>query len=611
MLLLNGRCLCYAGENMIATSKKRLKALVVDDEYNIRSLLTECLFRAGFICNEADDGVKALREIKQARYDLVVTDLRMPNRHGHTLCQVVLNQPDRPRLVVVTGVNDRRIFRDLEARGVDHIFEKPIDPPAFVDRLRELGETITTARERDARGRDERAANLAEPGLPEASAVPAVAVLMRDRGRAQSLISLLRHEQVLPLFADHTDALYELAAKHRLALVVLENARFGFLEPQELTRHLGLSSSSPEIILLGDDDPATREALADWTPTPKILSIDACDSDVVLAVRSKIGAMRRSPRSISAFARSIVRPLAPLQPGQQALLKLATFLETSGSDLKADRLVAAVTSDAEATAEILRLAKGASAGLRGPVTTAGEAIGRIGPLRTAALLMSSGLKNAEKSLVRQMPPPLRDWYQRRSVVNATFASVFAQKQSGLSGDVAFVLGLFQDLGIAVAGAAFGARYARLVTRAHSCGPTHLHVVERQDLGVEHAELSAALMEQWGLPQSLLNAVRRHHGLNPPGDDARELLPYLSCMRLAESVADLCDNRHPSRREEFLRQLTDCFDGQPARDFRALGEAVDLASEIAQQFRVSFAEEALLKNVFRGLDPATVDPNPRA
>jgi CheY-like chemotaxis protein len=104
-------------------SKRRLKALVVDDEKNVRSLLIGWLFREGFLCNEVDDGTKALREIEQTHYDLVVTDLRMPNRHGHSLCQEILGQDRRPRLVVVTGVDDPRLLRDSN-RGASTMFSK-------------------------------------------------------------------------------------------------------------------------------------------------------------------------------------------------------------------------------------------------------------------------------------------------------------------------------------------------------------------------------------------------------------------------------------------------------------------------------------------------------
>ncbi len=45
--------------------KRRLKALVVDDEKSVRSLVIGWLFREGFLCNEAEDGSQALQEINR------------------------------------------------------------------------------------------------------------------------------------------------------------------------------------------------------------------------------------------------------------------------------------------------------------------------------------------------------------------------------------------------------------------------------------------------------------------------------------------------------------------------------------------------------------------
>jgi HD-like signal output (HDOD) protein len=182
-------------------------------------------------------------------------------------------------------------------------------------------------------------------------------------------------------------------------------------------------------------------------------------------------------------------------------------------------------------------------------------------------------------------------------LNAAIASVFAQKQFGVSGDVAFVLGLVQDIGIAVLGATFEDRYARLVSRARTCGPIYLQVVEREDLGIEHSEISSALLEQWGLPDELVKAVRFHHSRKPNGVVGREPLCLVDSMRIAESVANLCDNRHPSRRQELLGQLAAGCDRPLDQSLRALEESAHLAAEIAHQFRCPFTDEALLRGIF--------------
>ncbi|HEV8004084.1 MAG TPA: HDOD domain-containing protein [Planctomycetaceae bacterium] len=601
-------------------AKRRLKALVVDDDTNVRSLLIGWLFREGFLCNEADDGAKALREMQHADYDLVVTDLRMPNRHGHSLCQAILAQNERPRLVVVTGVTDPRIFRDLQSRGVDHIFQKPLDAPEFLGRIREIALSCTTAapavaqqdpasspadeedlplspnpsQESDLR---EAETNEVDPGERPGQRV--VAVFLRDAHRAQALAAQLRQESLFPFVPESTDALCRMAERHHLELLVLENSRFGFLNAQDLVGHLKSLTPLTEVILLSDDNASPGE-VAGWASTPKLLSRNATITELLLTVRGKIGAMNQARGGVSSEARKLVRPFATLSNSQKSLLKLAAFLRTPTPELSVDRVATAVLADAETTAETLRLAKAASAGVRGPITNVADAINRIGALRTVALLVTAGIKSAEKPLLRQISAPLRAWYARRSALNATLASLIARQDRNLSGDVAFVLGLLQDIGIAGLAAAFEDRYVRLIARAKSCGPAQLHVIEHEDLRVEHSEISAALMEQWCLPDELLSVVRFHHSPKPPGGEGRESLRFIDSMRVAEGVADLCDNRHPTRRREFLRRLGACCNGRPEPSLQMLHESAHLPSETAQQFRVPFTDEALLRGIFRDL-----------
>ena len=58
--------------------------LVVDDEDNLRDVLVEVLKRDGHEVDSAVDGAEGLRRAEERRYDLVVTDLRMPGLEGRS-----------------------------------------------------------------------------------------------------------------------------------------------------------------------------------------------------------------------------------------------------------------------------------------------------------------------------------------------------------------------------------------------------------------------------------------------------------------------------------------------------------------------------------------------
>ncbi|MCG2821506.1 MAG: sigma-54 dependent transcriptional regulator, partial [Candidatus Atribacteria bacterium] len=58
------------------------KILVIDDEQNIRKMLTRVLSPEGFIVKEADNGLEALKRLQEENYSLVLLDLKMPGLNG-------------------------------------------------------------------------------------------------------------------------------------------------------------------------------------------------------------------------------------------------------------------------------------------------------------------------------------------------------------------------------------------------------------------------------------------------------------------------------------------------------------------------------------------------
>lgn len=101
--------------------------LVVDDESEVRDLTRRALRGSGFTCDIAADGEEAFRLVSSTPYDGVVTDLRMPARHGHALCNDLMRLPDPPAVMVVTALSDHRLVRDLLERGVHDVVQKPVD----------------------------------------------------------------------------------------------------------------------------------------------------------------------------------------------------------------------------------------------------------------------------------------------------------------------------------------------------------------------------------------------------------------------------------------------------------------------------------------------------
>ena len=84
----------------------RHRILVVDDEENLRDVLVEVLKRDGHEVQSAGDGIEGLRLTRDRRYDLVITDLRMPGLEGPALYEALRQQyPDEPPRVIFMSAN--------------------------------------------------------------------------------------------------------------------------------------------------------------------------------------------------------------------------------------------------------------------------------------------------------------------------------------------------------------------------------------------------------------------------------------------------------------------------------------------------------------------------
>ena len=58
------------------------RILVVDDEKVIREILADFLSMEGYVVHAVEDGVEAMKELKKRSYNLVISDLKMPNMGG-------------------------------------------------------------------------------------------------------------------------------------------------------------------------------------------------------------------------------------------------------------------------------------------------------------------------------------------------------------------------------------------------------------------------------------------------------------------------------------------------------------------------------------------------
>jgi CheY-like chemotaxis protein len=116
----------------------RFSALVVEDDPIIRQYVMRALAKEEFQCNGAADGIEGTAALERGAYDVVVSDLGMPNKNGHALACEILARQARPGFVILTGIAEPRIEEDLRRRGVDAIVHKPVNLQFFAKCVHKL-----------------------------------------------------------------------------------------------------------------------------------------------------------------------------------------------------------------------------------------------------------------------------------------------------------------------------------------------------------------------------------------------------------------------------------------------------------------------------------------
>jgi len=116
------------------------RALVVEDDSDIATLITHYLERDGWRCDVARDGVQGLARLGTETYGLVVLDLQLPGRDGLSVLTQIRATPRLRRLpvVVVTArgeETDRIVGLEI---GADDYIVKPFSPKEFAARVKAI-----------------------------------------------------------------------------------------------------------------------------------------------------------------------------------------------------------------------------------------------------------------------------------------------------------------------------------------------------------------------------------------------------------------------------------------------------------------------------------------
>ena len=93
------------------------RILVIDDEEQIRSMLTLMLEHEGFVVDTAENGEEGMDLITRHAYDLIITDMIMPVKDGLKLIMELINDYPDQRIMAISGGGAIKAERYLTMAG--------------------------------------------------------------------------------------------------------------------------------------------------------------------------------------------------------------------------------------------------------------------------------------------------------------------------------------------------------------------------------------------------------------------------------------------------------------------------------------------------------------
>ncbi|MBN2372826.1 response regulator [bacterium] len=105
---------------------EKKKILVVDDEHNSREGLTKILIKEGYDIVAAESGEAALKEAAKQDFDLIITDLKMPDISGIEVLEKIREKKPNVGVIIVTAYGEVNSYLKAMTLGAFEYLNKPI-----------------------------------------------------------------------------------------------------------------------------------------------------------------------------------------------------------------------------------------------------------------------------------------------------------------------------------------------------------------------------------------------------------------------------------------------------------------------------------------------------
>lgn len=211
------------------------------------------------------------------------------------------------------------------------------------------------------------------------------------------------------------------------------------------------------------------------------------------------------------------------------------LLQTMGADdVDIDRLARGIGNDQGLAARTLRVANSPFYGMQGRIDSIAEAITVLGFVNVRSLVAAAGISTAWPASQTAGFEPRVFW---RHCLGVACCAATLARQAKLQPDRSFLAGLMHDIGRLVLVVTHPTAFTEVLQRSRR-EDSLLVEAECEVLGFDHAQIGAALCRHWRIPESIADAVGRHHQVNQ--GSAGVLADMADVVHIADVLAHALD-----------------------------------------------------------------------
>jgi diguanylate cyclase (GGDEF)-like protein len=231
-----------------------------------------------------------------------------------------------------------------------------------------------------------------------------------------------------------------------------------------------------------------------------------------------------------------------------AIVHLAQRDDTSLVDL-----AQAIRPDPAFVGRLIKAANSARSGPHRPVVAIQDALAVLGMPTVRTLALAFSLISAYRDGRCKSFDYRRFW--AHSLVAAVALQALCVRTRAVPPEEAFCVGLLAGIGSLAMATLFPEEYARILGVAHAHGDADLPELERQAFAMTHADLTAAMLGDWGLPRIFADVILHHEAPEQaPFAEASRRYVLLWSLVLARRLAAACLVSEEQRRAMMPRLL---------------------------------------------------------